>query len=221
MRSRWVLASFILAAGCFPRPPQVSVEPETIPHHTSHAIATLAAIEGLEDAGLEIDARAPALGTRWRHTAPIGTRLAPSRRVAIRVRVDPGAILVRPVAEECDGNGCVPVASLLPEEALLVRRAVESIRARLEVLEPESVSSIERQVTRDPAPPTGRGPIAIPTRMGPTQVAAGWEVDAVLVNGALVSGRVLGVSADGLTIELSPGRELVLWAGDLASIRVR
>lgn len=235
MRARSLLFVVALAAaGCVPRGRPTVIQAESIPHRASPAAATRAATEGLEDAGLDVDAHGPSLSTSWRSTAPVGTRLAPTRRLAIRVRVDPGSILVRPIAEECDEGGCMPVAALLPEEALLVTRAVDAIRSRLDVLddgataavvvprEPEPPVVIERQATRDPvATPTGRGPIAIPTRMGPTEVAAGWHIDAVLVNGALVSGRVVGVSADGLVIELGPGRDLTLWAGDLASIRVR
>lgn len=223
MRSRWLLVWVwigLLAAACIPRPPPRALEAERIPHDAPPAVATLAATEGLEDAGLDVDARGPTLATTWRSMPRMGTRLAPSRRLAVRVRVDPRAIVVRPIVEECDETGCTSVANLLPDEARLVQHAVESIRARLEVRDAPEVSAIQRQVTRDPSPPTGRGPVAIPTRMGPTEVAAGSEVEAVLVNGGTVSGTVVGVSADGLTLEISPGRELVLWAGDLASLRV-
>lgn len=223
------------AVACVPRAPMVGIEAEVIPHNASPAAATLAAQEGLEDAGLDVDLRSPGLSTSWRASEPIGTRLAPSRRMAIRVRVDPGQILVRPMAEECADGGCRPVPSLLPEEALLVRSAVDAIKSRLDVLQTgiyaPAVSSVERQVARDPeplppavrdpAPPTGRGPVAVSTRMGPSEVAAGYQVDALLVNGGMVSGRVVGVSTDGVTIEIVPGREVVLWAGDLASLRVR
>lgn len=214
------------AVACLPRAPLVGIEAEVIPHHAAPAAATIAATEGLEDAGLDVDGHGPGLSTSWRSSAPIGTRLAPSRRMAIRVRIDPGAILVRPLAEECTDGGCRPVASLLPEEALLVQRAVESIRSRVEVLEqtdPPLVSAVERQVARDPvpAPPTGRGPVAVSTRQGPSEVAAGYEIDAMLVNGGMVSGRVTGVSSDGIAVEIAPGREIILWAGDLASLRIR
>ena len=66
-----------------------------------------------------------------------------------------------------------------------------------------------------------QGPVAVSTRMGPSDVAAGYQVDAVLVNGSMISGRVVGVSTDGITVEVVPGREIILWAGDLASLRVR
>lgn len=215
----------LTVAACLTRVPAVPVESDVIPYRASPAAAQVAATEGLEDAGLDVDPRGPGLFTAWLASEPLGTRLAPSRRVAIRVRVDPGVILVRPLVEECTDGICRPVESLLPEEARLVRRVVSSIRARLDVLdtssEPAAVSAVERQATRDPARPIGRGPVAVSTRAGPTEVVAGVHVDAVLVNGASVSGRVLGVSTDGVTIEIVPGREVVLWAGDLASLRVR
>lgn len=227
MRRILSLLLAVSAVACLPRAPLVGIEAEVIPHEASTAAATIAATEGLEDAGLDVDLHGPGLSTAWRSTAPIGTRLAPSRRMAIRVRIDPGAILVRPLAEECADGGCRPVASLLPEEALLVQRAVASIRSRLDVqekIDPPIVSAapvVQRQAARDPAPPTGNGPVAVSTRMGPSEVAAGVQVDAVLVNGSMISGRVIGVSTDGVTIEVVPGREIILWSGDLASLRVR
>jgi len=230
MRRLSSLVLAITALACLPRAPLTGIEAVEISHDASAASATLAATEGLEDAGLDVDRRGPGLSTAWRSTEPIGTRLAPSRRMAIRIRVDPGSIVVRPMAEECADGGCRPVASLLPEEALLVQRAVASIRSRLDVVarieEPPVTTTaptiiVQRQVARDPAPPTGQGPVAVSTRMGPSDVAAGYQVDAVLVNGSMISGRVVGVSTDGITIEVVPGREIILWAGDLASLRVR
>jgi hypothetical protein len=234
MRRLTSLVLAITAVACLPRAPLTGIEAVEIQHDASQASATIAATEGLEDAGLDVDRAGPGLSTAWRSTEPLGTRLAPSRRMAIRIRVDPGQIVVRPMAEECADGACRPVASLLPEEALLVQRAVASIRSRLDVVArvedppvataPATVAvqrQAARDTARDPAPPTGQGPVAVSTRMGPSDVAAGYQVDAVLVNGSMISGRVVGVSTDGVTIEVVPGREIILWAGDLASLRVR
>jgi len=211
MRRLSSLVLAITALACLPRAPLTGIEAVEISHDASAASATLAATEGLEDAGLDVDRRGPGLSTAWRSTEPIGTRLAPSRRMAIRIRVDPGSIVVRPMAEECADGGCRPVASLLPEEALQEPPVTTTAPTII----------VQRQVARDPAPPTGQGPVAVSTRMGPSDVAAGYQVDAVLVNGSMISGRVVGVSTDGITIEVVPGREIILWAGDLASLRVR
>lgn len=221
----------LAAAACvrptFPTPTST----ETIAHSLDEGTAANAAAEGLADIGLDIDvATSGAVQSGWSTSAPPATRLAPWRRFKLSVRVDPRAISVRPIAEECDAGGCAAVSGLGPEEAAILRRAVEAIRSRLDAVATmrpalrESTADrqvVQRQVAREAELPTGRGPVVIPTRVGPTEVSAGVDVEVELITGSRVFGRVNAVSADGLAVELSPGREVILWAGDIGVIRVR
>lgn len=228
------LAALFAAAACVRPSIPSPAAAESIAHSLDEATAANAAAEGLADVGLDIDvATAGGVQSGWSTSAPPATRLAPWRRFKLTVRIDPRAVLVRPLAEECDDAGCAPVSGLVPEESALLRRAVESIRSRLQAVAsarplPAPIARetiverevVQRQVARDPEPPTGRGPVVIPTRLGPTEVSAGMNVEVDLVTGSRVSGRIGAVSADGIAVELSPGREVILWAGDIGVIRV-
>ena len=234
-----LLSAVTLAAACVRPTVPAPVSTETIAHSVDEATAANAAAEGLADIGLDVDvATSGSVQSGWNTSAPPATRLAPWRRFKLSVRVDPRAVAVRPLAEECDAAGCMPVSALGPDEAAILRRAVEAIRSRLDAVAtlrpgptpyPAPVAQativerevVERQVARDPEPPTGRGPVVIPTRVGPTEISAGVHVEVELLTGSRVYGRVNAVSADGLAVELSPGREVILWAGDISVIRVR
>ena len=230
MRVR-VIGVLVLAlglAGCLQRVTERPVVVETLSHSLETPLAVQAAAEGLADAGLELETpTATIVQSAWSSPIPPVTRLAPWRRFKVSVRVDPAAITVRPIAEECDAVGCTRAPALEPEEAALTNRAVESIQSRLDartaMMRPAMPSdvAVQRQAARDPEAPRGMGPVVIPTRMGPTTVSAGYDVEVELVSGARVTGRIAGVSADGIAVELKPGDEIILWAGDIAALRIR
>ena len=66
VRSLLLVLAAIPVAACIPKGQPADIQAETIPHNASRAAATLAATEGLEDAGLDVQMRGPSLSTTWR-----------------------------------------------------------------------------------------------------------------------------------------------------------